>query len=323
VALVASGCSFVDSEDEETASSETPTGTDDGSDTGTTDTGDTGDTGGTGGTDTGDTGGTDTGTTDAATPAADIAVLVDGAAVTSAGIDFGGLSFSAEAATKTVTIQNNGDADLSGTATLSATGSNAGEFALGGVQSCTISVAAGASVTVTVSFDPSSTSSYGNGVSRTETVTVASNDPDTASLSFPITGVGGEPEIGLSYYDPDTLADDAIVNGSTQIAFGTIKASASQVTRTLTIANTGYSVLSGTLTLSSGGSNSGEFTVNDAQTCTFSVEAGAEEEIELGYDPYYSSTYEWGSSRKETVTIASNDEDESSVAFDVYSSLSS
>jgi len=266
----------------------------------------------TGITDTGDTGGTDSEDTDASV--ADIAVLVDGEAVTSAGIDFSGVGFSADAATKTVTIQNNGDADLSGTATLSATGSNVGEFALDGAQSFTISVAAGASVTVTVSFNPSKTAAYGNGVSRSETVTVASNDPDTASLSFPVTGVGVKPDIGLSYNNTST--DIEIESGVTEVDFG-VQVEISfegQTTRILTISNTGYSVLSGTITLSSGGSNSGEFTVNDGQTCTFSVEAGGEVEIELGCELTYSSTYNFVT-RRETVTVSANDEDASVTTF--------
>jgi hypothetical protein len=119
----------------------------------------------------------------------DIVVLVDGAAPPVGGVNFGNASIVGDQVDKIVTVKNTGDKDLaiSGTVTISSTGSNGDEFSV--IGSLPATIAGGAQAQVTLRFDPTD-GVYSYYDDRRETVTIASNDPDEGSYSFEVYGVG-------------------------------------------------------------------------------------------------------------------------------------
>jgi len=119
-------------------------------------------------------------------PAAIIRIAPQISAVAATTLDFGYLKYNpreTSASQAVLTIGNTGAADLAFTLSISP----AGEFSIAdGNGSCAGSLAPGASCTVWVKFSPSSAGS------RSATLTVGSNDPDTPLTAIALTGTGCE-----------------------------------------------------------------------------------------------------------------------------------
>ena len=152
------------------------------------------------------------------------------------------------ATAKTVTITNNGGAQLNVT-NMTITGANASEFAkaTGGTCATTypIPLAAGGSCTQNVTFTPSSVGA------KTATLAITSNDGDTPTANVSLTGTGIAPDIAVA---PATLAFDPTLVGVTATA------------KTVTITNNGGAQLNVTnMTIT--GANASEFAKATGGTC--------------------------------------------------------
>jgi hypothetical protein len=141
----------------------------------------------------------------AGTPAPDIAVAP-------ATLAFDPTLVGVTATAKTVTITNNGGAQLNVT-NMTITGANASEFAkaTGGTCATTypINLAAGGSCTQNVTFTPSSVGA------KTATLAITSNDGDTPTANVSLTGTGIAPDIAVA---PVALDFDPELVGSTSAA---------------------------------------------------------------------------------------------------------
>jgi hypothetical protein len=87
--------------------------------------------------------------------------------------------------TEVVTVRNTGTGPLEVTG-LTLGGADAGQFALSGAPALPATVPAGGQVTVTVGFNPTTAGPKG------ATLTVASDDPDAASIVVPLRGLGAK-----------------------------------------------------------------------------------------------------------------------------------
>ncbi|WP_338763885.1 choice-of-anchor D domain-containing protein [Bernardetia sp. ABR2-2B] len=96
--------------------------------------------------------------------------------------DFGSILFTTGSIEKTFTINNNGDGILN-ISSISRSGTNAGEFAIGGIT-FPASVAVGGSATFTVTFDPISVGD------RFATISIVSDDCDKSPYTFAVKGKG-------------------------------------------------------------------------------------------------------------------------------------
>jgi hypothetical protein len=94
--------------------------------------------------------------------------------------------------------------------------------------------------------------------------------------------------------------------------------------KTITVTNLGNSDLqmSGTVSITSGHSESGDFAIVGSLPSSITIPAGDKYDFTLRYHPDYSATYPDGVQRRETVTVTSDDPDEGSYSFDVYGTAS-
>jgi hypothetical protein len=106
--------------------------------------------------------------------------------VSPASNDFGSITVGSSSSPQTFTISNTGTADLD-ISSMSITGSDSGQFTLqtGTCTTLAPTISLGGSCTVTVTFSPTSEGS------KSATLQIASNDPDTATLNVSLSGTGG------------------------------------------------------------------------------------------------------------------------------------
>lgn len=158
----------------------------------------------------------------------------------------------------TVTLSNTGNAPLTYTPPIPATGANAGDFSES--DNCGGSVSAGANCTISVTFTPSAVGSRTASLILTSN---ASNGPQTVSLS----GTGTSSTVSLS---TSTLTFVSQNTGTTSPG------------QAVTLTNSGTASLSITgLTLS--GTNSGDF--GQTNNCGSTVAAGASCMITVTFTP--------------------------------------
>jgi hypothetical protein len=201
-----------------------------------------------------------------------------------ASISPGALSFTqvvgATSATQAVTISNSGNAALV-LSSLSLTGAQAAEFAMGAASTCSAngSVAPGGSCSVAISFTPAAAGS------RSASLSVANNAG--AALSVSLTGTGTSTPQPVVSLNQNALSFASQALGSTGAA------------QTVTVSNTGSASLqlSG-LTLS--GTNAGEFTLAGSCAAGLSLAPGASCGAAVGFSPAGLGT------RSASLTIASN-----------------
>jgi hypothetical protein len=201
-------------------------------------------------------------------------------AVNPASFDYGSV-YTGSSASHTFNIHNTGSATLEvSAATL--TGTDAGEFAIGGGGP--FSIAPGGSQAVEITFNPT-TAGAKNAAWRIE-----SDDPDSGTLDVPLSGTGLIP------------TPDIAINPTTH-DFGTVMllSSASQQS---TLSNEGAANLQiSAITLEGG--NVTEFSIDEGGTAPFTLAPGETHLITVGFSPVTAG------SKSTTLRIVSDDPDES------------
>ncbi|WP_161782621.1 choice-of-anchor D domain-containing protein [Halococcus sediminicola] len=161
--------------------------------------------------------------------------------------------------TQTFTITNDGDSDLA-VAGSTLTGSNADQFEItdGGGS---FTLAPGDSHDVTVRFSPTATGQ------QTATLDVASDDPDSPTVSSTLSGTGVQPTIGLT---------------PTEHEYGSVPVDSGD-TQTFTVTNDGTAPLSVTATRITG-ADADQFTVT-AGGGQFTLAPGESHEVRVRFGP--------------------------------------
>ena len=173
------------------------------------------------------------------TATADIGVIGNGVAIADGDVtpsaadhtDFGSVAVPAGSVTRTFTITNGGSATLTLTQVPSISGVAAADFSISSAPS--LSIPSLSSTTFSVLFDPSVSGS------RRATITVQSDDPDSGTYTFDVSGSATDPEIvvagnGVVVPDGSTVT---VVSNNTD--FGSLDLLAGAVSRTFVITNEG------------------------------------------------------------------------------------
>ncbi len=198
-------------------------------------------------------------------------------------IDYGGVAVG-ESADDTVTIRNLGDADLL-LGTLSLTGVDTSEFSILAPDPSDSTVAPGDSTEAVVRFSPSSAGA------KFATLVIPSDDPDEATVSVSLTGVGLVPDIDVS---PDS------------IGFGGVAVS-QNADDTVTIRNLGDAdLLLETLSLT--GVDTSEFSILAPDPSDSTVAPGDSTEAVVRFSPSSAGA------KFATLVIPSDDSDEATVS---------
>jgi hypothetical protein len=218
--------------------------------------------------------------------------------------DFGSADLAGGTVTRTFTIQNTGTAalTLSGSPLVAIGGANAADFAVAAQPAA--SVAAAGSTTFQVRFDPSAAGA------RSATITIANSDANENPYNFSIQGTGtSAPEINLVGNAASIADGDSTPAKTDNTDFGKTKLTGGTVVLTFTIQNTGSGqlTLSGSPLVAIGGANASDFTVTVLPSA--SVAAAASTTFEVTFDPSAAGA------RTATLTIVSNDTDESTYDF--------
>jgi LPXTG-site transpeptidase (sortase) family protein len=115
--------------------------------------------------------------------------------------DFGTTAVASGAISRTFTIENTGNEDLTLSQPLSITGENAGDFSV--TSNPVNTVTPGSSTTFVVEFEPS------NGGLRQAEISITSNDPDENPYTFAIQGTGDEQDPALTSFTRQTPASSS------------------------------------------------------------------------------------------------------------------
>ncbi|MEM7182666.1 MAG: choice-of-anchor D domain-containing protein [Spirochaetota bacterium] len=210
--------------------------------------------------------------------------------------DFGSIYQSVSTTAVTFTIENlgAGNLNLSGSPKVAVSGTNSGDFVVNETSTSTPVIASG-TTTFTIIFTPSAT-----GV-RSATLTIANNDADEGSYTVSLSGTG----------TASSVPDIDIQLGATSVgilySFGNITQSTPSSTMTFTIANVGSGNLnlSGSPKITLGGTNPGDFSLDQTSTSTSITPSGGTN-FTLIFTPSALGF------RSATLTIPSNDPDEAS-----------
>lgn len=214
--------------------------------------------------------------------------------------DFGEVSIGTPI-TRTFTVHNLGQGDLSLSGTPLVTLSNSNDFSIS-TQPTSSTVTGSGSITFEVTFNPNSTGIQNN------TISITNDDCDEAIFTFDITAEAREAEIeivgnGAVINDGDTspdIADDT--------DFGTITLGGS-ISHTFTISNTNTGTLNLTGTPLVELSNTTDFTVSTLPTSP--VAGNSSTTFEIIFSPLFSGL------KTSTVTILNNDSDEGIFTFTI------
>lgn len=217
-------------------------------------------------------------------------VLVDGAAeVASASTAVGSSSVS-----KNFTIQNLGNASLTGLAILKS-GSHAADFTVTSLTRS--SVAAGSTTTFKVTFMPTAKGA------RNASLQITSNDADENPFDIELSGTAFTP---VPEIDIQQKTGSSLVDGSTRsISFGTVAKDKSGTPKSFTIFNKGSANLTG-LAVSFSGGDSKDFIVTKPAT---TVAPGKSTTFKVTFKPSAIGTL------KATIRVKSNDANEN--PFDI------
>ncbi len=206
--------------------------------------------------------------------------------------DFGSTDINTGSVTNNFIIENTGVNSLS----ITAVSSNSGDFT---VSFPATSIPAYSSVTLPVTFNPTVAGT------RNAVITINNNDSNEGTYTFAVRGIGTEQEINVQGGTTPTN----IPSGSTSISFTTgTNFGSSAVTRTFTIQNTGTS----NLNISSVASTLAEYAVSVSSNV---VAPGSSATLTIVFNPSVVGT------RAATITIVSNDSDESNYTFAVSANV--
>jgi len=213
--------------------------------------------------------------------------------------DFGGAAVAGGTFTRTFTVENAGNADLT-IASVTLGGADAADFGI--VTMPGSPLPAGSSSSFQVQFDPSAAGA------RAASVTIASDDPDENPFVFAIGGTGLVPEIEISGNGVDIADGDATPGAGDDTDFGTTAVVGGVVVRSFVIANSGDADLSIAQPVIGGGA-AADFTLSVAPAAT--IAPGNSTTLALSFDPSASGL------REATVSIANGDADEDPFTFSV------
>lgn len=229
--------------------------------------------------------------------------IADGDATPQAqdGTDFGELSVVGSSIQRTFIIRNTGPNTLQLQAP-SITGAAAGDFSILGVPAA--SVAPGAATSLVLSFDATTVGQ------RNATVSIGNNDINENPFDFAIRGTGlsaAAPEISVKSPIAEILDGDTSPSAAERTDFGAAQINFGQVTRTLTITNSGSATLNLAAPTISGATT-------DFSLVSFpelSLPPGESTQFTLRFAPTTTGT------RSATITIANNDGNENNYDFTV------
>lgn len=212
---------------------------------------------------------------------------------------FGSAKVVGQTVTRTFTIENTGNINLSvGAITLS--GAHASNFAVTTTPGTT--VAGGASTIFIITFDPSS------GGTRNAMVSIVNNDPDENPYTFAISGYGSDPEIevrGNSIVIPN---GQVTVSTSNNTLFGQATVGGSPITNQFTIENTSPATSAlGVSGITITGANASDFSITQIPAPTVAVNSSTT--FEVTFTPTAAGV------RTAIINIANDDADENPSTF--------
>lgn len=210
--------------------------------------------------------------------------------------DFGVMDVSAGAVTNAMRLVNTGNEPL----TITAFNVSDPQFTVSGLT-LPRTITAGTAFPIDVLFNPSSTGA------KTATISFTSDDPDENPYNFRVKGYGGDsqPEIQVVGDNSTPFTSGQTVTTVTAgTQFGSVEAGSGSAVRSFTIFNSG----TGVLTVSSITDNAPAFSVSDIPA---SVPALGSASFTVTYSPTVAAAH------TATITIASNDADESAFTFNV------
>ncbi|YCM42822.1 choice-of-anchor D domain-containing protein [Verrucomicrobiaceae bacterium 227] len=221
----------------------------------------------------------------------------DATPAASDGTDFGLVNINASVVTRTFRLENSGNDTL----IILGAASNHSDFTLAGVPGITNPIQPGGVNEFTIAFDPSSTGFIES------TILIQSSDPDEDPYTFIVEGFGSDDVASINVVGE---AGDEMSNGQTlysaSTAFGTaIDINGPSQNRTFTIENDG----TGTLTITSVTEDGARFNIIGAPTDP--IEPGESADFIVRFNPDTTTP------QTATVTIVSNDPDESPFTFNV------
>ena len=239
----------------------------------------------------------------AGTPIVDGDVTPDAADDT----DFGNVALVGSTNPNTFTIRNSGSAalDLTGSPLVEITGAHPGDFLVTTQPAVDPVPSGGGTTTFIITFDPTAVGL------RTATVSVASDDSDENPYTFNIQGFSG-PDMNVSGLGTEIVDGDTTPSLLDDTDFGAVNEASGSNANTFTITNPGADVLniSGSPRVVISGTNASDFTVT-ADAATTVAAHGGTETFTINFDPSGVGL------RTATVTITSDDPDESPYTFDI------
>lgn len=206
---------------------------------------------------------------------------------TADGTDFGTTIQTVNSVTNTFTIRNSG----TGTLTITSISSDNVDFTILNVPT---TIEPGLTATFDVYYLPTAAAT------DTATITIASDDPDTASYDFDVTGVGDDAGLAALYGNGQLIVTgDTVPSAFDGTYFGKVEKNNGEVTRTFTLKNIGTSLLtlSANVLLTTGS----VFTITDAPQSADTIAAGASVTFTVTYNPTAAGT------DTDTLTVASDD----------------
>jgi uncharacterized repeat protein (TIGR01451 family) len=213
--------------------------------------------------------------------------------VTPLSIDFGTVPVGTNSLPQTVTVANNGDADLI-INWVDISGTDASEFFIASVNTTSEIIPPGGSASGTVCFAPTSIGD------KTALLKIYSNDPCIRCVCIPLEGTGTE----TPPLEPDIFVSPTYIN------FNEVETGSSSSPETVIVTNEG----SGNLTVSSVYLDSGTFFSIQSDNATGVIVPGGTAEITIIYSPDYVETdYDY-------LRIVSNDSDEGTVTVNLEGS---
>ena len=211
------------------------------------------------------------------------------------GTNFGAKTIG-ESVTKFFSINNDGDADL----TVINVSVGAGPFSVSGALPATVQSAG--SGLFGIRFSPTAVGQSGG------TVTVSTDDPDTPTYTFQVSGSGIEPEIDVRGKGTSIVSGDSTPSTDDGTLLPNITFKGGEASVQYTISNSGSgNLLINNLSLS----DSTNFRIDPALTFPLSVSPNGSTIFTLVYQPTSAATH------PTTVTITNNDLNESTYTFAV------
>lgn len=203
---------------------------------------------------------------------------------------------------RTFTIANTGKQDLSLSGSPQVSVSGSADFTVTAQPASSSVAALNGTSTFQITYDPSTRGNH------SAVVSIVNNDEDEAPFTFAISGVGTSPEITVYGNGNEIVSGDTIPSASDHTAFGSVVPA---MERTFSIANEGnLDLILGNPVISLNGSTSFSI-VSAPMGGTIVTPEGTPATFTIAFDPATPGT------QTAEVTVASDDEDESSYTFTI------